>query len=120
MALKELSRVIKPKGKMMCIEALRHNPLIHNYRKRTPHLRTEWEVDHILGVESLELMQKYFHKVDAKYFHLTSLALVPLRKSIIFKILYPVFDFIDRIILSNKFIGKYGWIMAVELSDPIK
>jgi len=120
LALKELSRVIKPKGKMMCIEALRHNPLIHNYRKRTPHLRTEWEVDHILGVESLELMQKYFHKVDAKYFHLTSLALVPLRKSIIFKILYPVFDFIDRIILSNKFIGKYGWIMAVELSDPIK
>lgn len=119
-ALSELSRVIKKGGKMMCIEAMRHNPLIHNYRKKTPHLRTEWEVEHILGVESFEIMKKYFNKVDAKYFHLTSLALVPFRKSFLFPYLYPVFNFIDKILLSTKFIGKYGWIMAVELSDPVK
>ena len=119
-ALSELARVIKPQGKMMCLEALRHNPLIHLYRKRTPQLRTEWEVEHILGVESFELMKKYFHNVEAKYFHLLTLSLVPLRKTFLFPILYPVFDFLDKILLSTKLTGKYGWIMAIELSDPIK
>lgn len=118
--LKELARVLKPGSKMLCLEALRHNPLIHAYRKRTPHLRTEWEVEHILGVESLKVMEKYFDGVSVKFFHLTSLALVPIRKTFLFPILLPVFDFFDRILLSTKFIGKYGWIMAVELSDPKK
>ena len=119
-ALSELSRVMKPNGRMMCLEAMRHNPLIHNYRKRTPHLRTEWEVEHILGVESFEVMKKYFKNVDAKYFHLLTLALVPFRKTFLFPVLYPVLDFLDRILLSTKFIGKFGWIMAIELSEPIK
>ena len=119
-ALSELCRVLKPGAQMMCIEAMRHNPLIHSYRRRTPHLRTEWEVEHILGVESFEVMKKYFKTVNAKYFHLSTLALVPFRKTLLFPILYPVLDFLDKIILSNKFLGKYGWIMAIELSDPIK
>jgi ubiquinone/menaquinone biosynthesis C-methylase UbiE len=119
-ALSELARVLKPEGKMMCIEAMRHNPLIHWYRKRTPHLRTEWEIQHILGVESLDIMRKYFNDVNVKYFHLTSLVLVPFRKTFIFSLLLPIFNFIDKILLSNKFIGKYGWIMAIELSKPKK
>ena len=119
-ALSELARVLKPKGKMMCVEAMRHNPLIHWYRHRTPHLRTEWEVEHILGVESFDIMRKYFNGINVKYFHLTALALVPIRKTFLFPILLPVFNFIDKILLSNKFIGKYGWIMAIELSDPRK
>jgi ubiquinone/menaquinone biosynthesis C-methylase UbiE len=119
-ALRELARVLKPGAKMMCVEALRHNPLIHWYRRRTPHLRTEWEVDHILGVESLDLMRKYFSKVDVRFFHLTALALVPLRKTFLFPLLLPIFNAIDRVLLSNQVIGKYGWIMAVELSDPKK
>ena len=120
LALSELSRVLKPKGKMMCIEAIRHNPIIHWYRKKTPHLRTEWEVDHILGVESLDVFKKYFENVNVKYFHLTSLVLVPIRKTFFFPLLLPLFNFFDKILLSNKFIGKYGWIMAIELSNPKK
>ena len=119
-ALSELSRVIKPNGKMMCIEAMRHNPLIHAYRKKTPHLRTEWEVEHILGVESFDIMKKYFKNIKPKFFHLFTLGLVPLRKTFLFPILYPILNLLDKIILSNKFIGKFGWIMAIELSDPIK
>ena len=119
-ALSELSRVLKKDGEMICIEALRHNPLIHWYRKKTPHLRTEWEVEHILGVESLKVMEKYFEKVDVNFFHLTALILVPLRKSFIFPMLLPFFNFLDKLILSNRFIGKYGWIMSVELSSPKK
>ena len=119
-ALSELARVLRPGGKMMCVEAMRHNPLIHWYRKRTPHLRTEWEVEHILGVESLDIMRKYFNGVKVRYFHLSALALVPFRKTFLFPVLLPLFNFLDRIILSTQAIGKYGWIMAIELSDPKK
>lgn len=119
-AQSELARVLKPEGKMICVEALRHNPLIHWYRKRTPHLRTQWEVEHILGVESLEIMRKYFGKVDVRFFHLMALMLVPLRKTFLFPILLPVFNFIDSMLLSTRLIGKFGWIMVVELRQPKK
>lgn len=119
-ALAELSRVLKPEGRMICVEALRHNPLIHAYRKRTPHLRTEWEVEHILGVESLDVMKKYFENISVKFFHLTTLGLVPIRKTFLFPILYPILDFIDKILLSSQLIGKYGWIMVVEIHKPRK
>jgi ubiquinone/menaquinone biosynthesis C-methylase UbiE len=119
-ALAEIARVLKPEGEMICVEALRHNPLIHWYRRRTPHLRTEWEVDHILGIESLDVMRKYFGKVEVRFFHLTALALVPLRKTFLFRFLLPIFNLIDRALLSNQFIGKYGWIMIVELAQPKK
>jgi len=120
LALGELRRVLKPNAKMLCIEAMRHNPIIHAYRKRTPHLRTEWEVEHILGVESLEVMREYFQEVNVKFFHLTSLALVPLRKTFLFPVLLPIFNFIDSLLLKPQFIGKYGWIMLIELSSPKK
>lgn len=119
-ALAELARVLKADAKMICVEAMRHNPLIHWYRKRTPHLRTEWEVEHILGVESLETMKKHFETVNVKFFHLTVLALVPFRKTFLFPVLLPVFDFIDKRLLSIPAIGKFGWIMIIELGSPKK
>lgn len=119
-AISELSRVIKSGGKMICVEALRHNPFIHAYRKRTPHLRTKWEVEHILGIESLDIVRKYFSKVDVRFFHLASLAAVPFRKTPLFKPLRYTLDLIDRVILSNRIIGKYAWIMVFEMSGPIK
>jgi ubiquinone/menaquinone biosynthesis C-methylase UbiE len=119
-ALSELARVIKPTGSMICVEALRHNPIIHWYRHRTPHLRTEWEVEHILGVESLDIMRKYFGSVEVKYFHLAALAAVPFRKTFLFRPLLRVLNFVDKLILNNQFVGKYGWIMIVTLGNPVK
>ena len=119
-AMCELSRVLKPGAEMICIEALKHNPFIHYYRKRTPHLRTEWEFEHILGVEDLAVGQKYFEEVDVKFFHLAALASVPLRKTALFK---PVRNFLDRIdekLLRNPIIGKYAWIMIFILRNPKK
>lgn len=65
-------------------------------------------------------MRKYFGKVEVKFFHLSALALVPLRKTFLFRFLLPVFNFIDGILLPTQFLGKYGWIMAVELGQPKK
>lgn len=118
--LSELSRVLKHGGEMICVETLRHNPLIHYYRKRTPHLRTKWEVEHILRVQDLDIARKYFNKIEIKFFHLAVLAAVPFRKTIFFKPLKYILDAIDNIILNNATLGKYGWIMVFVLSEPKK
>jgi len=119
-ALRELCRVLKPHGEIMCVEALRHNPLIHWYRKRTPHLRTAWEVEHILSVQDLDIVKKYFLDVNVKYFHLAVLAAVPFRKTPFFKPIRGLLDQIDHILLRGDFIGKYGWIMIFTASRPKK
>lgn len=119
-AIAELARVLKPRGEMICVEALRHNPLIHWYRKRTPHLRTAWEVDHILGVQDLECARKYFGAVNVRFFHLAALAAVPFRKTPLFRPLRAVLDAVDRVILRNQAVGKYAWIMVFTLANPRK
>jgi ubiquinone/menaquinone biosynthesis C-methylase UbiE len=119
-ALSELARVLKPGASMICTEALRHNPIIHAYRQRTPHLRTQWEVEHILGVESLDVVRKYFRRVDVRFFHLSVLAAVPFRRTPLFQPLRRMFDRFDRLLLSRQPIGKYAWIMVFTMSDPIK
>ena len=120
LAMAELRRVLKPGGLMICVEALRHNPLIHWYRKKTPHLRTEWEVNHILGVEDLETVRQYFRCVEVKFFHLAVLAAVPFRKTFLFKPLRTILDEVDTLVLRNAKIGKYGWIMVFTMQGPIK
>ena len=116
----ELNRVLKPDGEMICVEALKHNPFIHWYRKKTPHLRTQWEVEHILGVQDLAVARKYFHKVDVRFFHLAVLAAVPFRKTRFFKPMCTFLNKIDSILLRNETIGKYGWIMIFIMSEPKK
>jgi len=119
-AMSELNRVLKPNGEMIGVEALRHNPIIHWYRKRTPHLRTEWEANHILRVQDLEVIKKYFEEVEVKYFHLLSLAAVPFRKTKIFHRLRYILDKMDKYLLSSQLIGKYGWIMVIVIKTPKK
>jgi SAM-dependent methyltransferase len=119
-AMSELRRVLKPNAEMICVEALKHNPIIHWYRKRTPHLRTEWEVEHILGVNDLNTAKKYFNHVDVKFFHLAVLAAVPFRNTFMFRPLRAFLDAIDRTILSNEIIGKYAWIMVFVMKNPKK
>jgi ubiquinone/menaquinone biosynthesis C-methylase UbiE len=119
-ALKELNRVLRPSGQMICIEALKHNPLIHRYRKRTPHLRTKWEVDHILGIDDLNVVREHFEEVSAKFFHLAVLAAVPFRKSFLFKPLRIFLDLIDLRLLRIPFLGKYAWITIFTMKHPLK
>ncbi len=119
-AMPELNRVLKPNGEMICVEALRHNPLIHWYRKRTPHLRTQWEFEHILGIDDLAIAKKYFHKVDVRFFHLAVLAVVPFRKTRFFKSVRSFLNKIDSVLLRSETVGKYGWIMVFIMINPKK
>lgn len=116
----ELARVLKPNAEMICIEALRHNPFIHLYRKLTPHLRTEWEVEHILTARHLSLARRYFADVNARFFHLSVLFAVPFRKTRLFRPLRRILDALDDWILRPPLIGRYAWIMVFTLSRPRK
>ncbi len=119
-ATSELARILRPDGKVVCTEAIRHNPLIHWYRKKTPHLRTQWEVEHILGIHDMDIVKKYFQEVNIKFFHLLELSAVPFRKTRLFKPLLSFLNKIDSLLLKNEMIGKYSWIMVFIISRPKK
>lgn len=119
-AMRELARIIKPDGEMICIETLRHNPFIHLYRKMTPHLRTEWEVGHILGVHDLDRVRAHFGKVHVRFFHLAALAAVPFRNTRLFHPILRLLDQVDGALMKRDWIGRYGWIMVFTLAEPMK
>ena len=117
--LAQINKVLKPDGKAIFLEALANNPIIHAYRKRTPHLRTAWEADHILRFEDAAKMRKYFNRVEVRPFHLLVLGAVPLRKTPLFKPALKVLDRLDRALLRLPGVRKQGWMAAFMLSDPI-
>lgn len=119
-AFTELSRILKPQGKLVCTEAIRHNPIIHWYRNRTPHLRTEWEVEHILGFPEIKSGGKYFSKINHRSFHLMGLVSVPFRKTFFFETLLGLLNVVDRVMLTIPYLRRMAWIAVVVYSQPKK
>ncbi|MBI5643075.1 MAG: class I SAM-dependent methyltransferase [Deltaproteobacteria bacterium] len=120
-AYAELARVLKPDGKVLCNETLGHNPLIHMYRRRTPHLRTEWEVNHILHRKDIERASRYFYEVRVLgFFHLASIAAVPLRNSRLFGPTLAMLEGVDRVLLKLPLVKWQAWQVIFVLSHPRK
>lgn len=117
-AYPELSRALKPTGKILCIEAVGHNPFIRAYRKLTPHLRTSWEVDHILKMKDLRQAGDYFDGIHVKFFHLFAIGAIPFRKTPLFHPVLSAFDALDRIALRIPGLRTMAWQMVFELSAP--
>ena len=120
-AYAELARILKPTGEVICTEALRHNLAIHAYRKLTPHLRSEWEVDHILGKPEIERARESFDGVKvAKFFHLASIAAVPFRNVPGFDLLRRALDAVDTVLLRIPGLRWQAWMAVFVLSRPRK
>lgn len=120
-AYSELARVLAPDGAMIATEALRHNKLIHRYRQGTPHLRSAWEVDHILGKSDIELASRYFADVKVlRWFHLATLAAIPFRDRVFFRPLLRALAGVDALILRIPGIRWQAWMAVFEVSKPRK
>ncbi len=108
--MKELFRVLKKGGKVICIEALGINPILNLYRRKTPEQRTHWETANILTFKHLKIANKYFKVENIQYWHFLS----PLAK--FSKILLPIFNFLDSKIFSKiPFLNRLAWIFTFEL-----
>ena len=118
-ALGQIRKVLVPQGKAIFLEALANNPIIHAYRRRTPHLRTAWETEHILRYEDAARMRRFFKKVEVRSFHLAVLGAVPLRKTPLFGAARAVLDGVDSVILRAPGLRAQGWMACFLLSDPI-
>jgi len=117
-AMQQLSRVIKHDGFVICTEAVRYNPIIHRYRKLTPHLRTEWEVDNLLGMKHLRISEKYFAKIDVRFFNLATLACIPFRNTFVFNPLLNVLEKIDSVLLEIPVLKWMAWQMVIIFEKP--
>ena len=120
LALGQIRKVLVPGGKAIFLEALANNPVIHAYRKRTPHLRTAWEAEHILRYEDATRMRRFFKTVDVRTFHLAALAAVPLRDSRVFEPVRTALDSVDSVILRVPGLRAQGWMACFLLYDPIQ
>ena len=89
-----VARVLRPGGSAIFVEPLGHNPLINAYRRRTPSLRTVDE--HPLLLADLEQAREQFRAVDARYFHLSSLAAIPIRRRQRFRSIVAGCERLDR------------------------
>jgi ubiquinone/menaquinone biosynthesis C-methylase UbiE len=108
--MKELQRVLKKDGRVICIEALGINPLLNFYRKVTPEQRTHWETANILTFKHIKVAQKYFKVQNIKYWHFLS----PLAK--FSRVLLPIFNFLDSNFFSNiPFLNRLAWTFTFEL-----
>lgn len=117
-ALPELARILKPDGYIICDEPLAYNPIFQLYRRLTPHLRTEWEKEHILTKEDVNLSKKYFGKVENNFFHLFTLLAVPFRNLSCFNFILGFLEKIDSAILKLPGLKWWAWQIIFILSGP--
>ena len=119
-ALKEMVRILKPEGSIICNEPLSHNPIFQLYRKLTPHLRSEWEKEHILSKKEIKLAERYFGKIEKRFFHLFALLAVPFGSTFLFKPILWFFEKIDSIMLSLPGLKWWAWQIIFILSKSRK
>tara|TARA_B100001250_G_scaffold401785_1_gene414064 strand:+ start:117 stop:977 length:861 start_codon:yes stop_codon:yes gene_type:complete len=108
-AFPELRRILKPGGKILASEALNYNPAIKLYRMLTPAMRTDFEKEHILSLKDLKFAEHFFEVKDIKYWHVIGYIGGKIR------FMFPVLDFLDRILEKIPGIQLMGWIFTFVL-----
>jgi ubiquinone/menaquinone biosynthesis C-methylase UbiE len=117
-AFPELARVMRPGGRVLCVEALAYNPVIKAYRNRTPHLRTDWEKKHILSMREVRYAKQWFNVENVKFFLLASplatfLPAGPVRRTGI-----AIGHALDSVLTRVPALNLWSWQFAFELVKP--
>ena len=114
LALPEVARVLRPGGRAVFYEPLGHNPAINLFRRRTPALRTEDE--HPLLMADLRLAARHAAHVDVAFFHLATLAAVPLRARRGFPAVLRGLEAVDAVLLHRRSpLRRWAWFAVIEL-----
>ncbi len=117
LAYGEIARVLKPGGIAVFLEPLGHNPFINAYRRRTPGLRTVDE--HPLRKGDFELARNWFADVQVDYFHLATLAAIPLRRRRQFGAIVDALDKVDRRVFRlAPATQKHAWMAVLRFAGP--
>lgn len=114
----ELHRLMAPGGRILCAEALSHNPFIQLYRNRTPQLRTDYEKRHILGVRDIKLARRWFRVENVRYWLMASplatfLPAGPVRRAGI-----AAGHAIDAVLTRVPLLRLWSWQVSFELVKP--
>lgn len=117
---KEAVRLLRPGGQFLCVEAIRHNPVIHTYRKLTPHLRTAWEAKHILGRPEIMYLADHFEHCELQLFHMSTLLTVPLRRTPFFQTALSIAESVDQLLTSVPGLRWMAWQAVFVLKNPKK
>jgi hypothetical protein len=99
------------------MEPLGHNPLINEFRRRTPSLRTPDE--HPLLLRDFELAKTYFRRVDVTFYGLFSLLALPVPDSNFRVKLIDRLSAMDAAVLPKAGkLGRFAWFAIMKLSEP--
>lgn len=117
-AFPELNRIMRPGGRVLCVEALAYNPVIQLYRNRTPHLRTDWEKRHILSMREVRFAKQWFNVENVRFFLMASplatfLPAGPVRRGGI-----ALAQFVDSVATRIPGLQLWSWQFAFELVKP--
>lgn len=116
-AYAEIARTLTPGGHAIFMEPLGYNPAINLYRRLTPHMRTPDE--HPLMLPDIALADKYFNKVEARFFVLTTFASIPfLGRRSFQKVLYSLEAIDQWLFRTIPFLRRYAWQVVLVLSQP--
>jgi SAM-dependent methyltransferase len=113
----ELARLLRPAGAAIFAEPMGHNPLINWYRQRTPDMRTADE--HPMLEADFALARRYFASVDVAYFHLATLAALPVCGKPGSAALVNALDGIDRLLFKAlPPLRRHAWYAVIVMSRP--
>lgn len=130
--IREVKRVLKPKGIAVFSEPLTYNPIINIYRNMAHNVRTDDE--HPLSYEDIAVIKKAFIRTNHKEFHLFTLLIfvwfyfierlhpnkVRYWKKIIneadkYKTIFSFLNSIDKnILFIFPFLKKYCWVTVIK------
>ncbi|HEY8164069.1 MAG TPA: class I SAM-dependent methyltransferase, partial [Gemmatimonadaceae bacterium] len=117
-AYPELARIMRPGGRILCVEALAYNPVIQLYRNRTPELRTDWEKKHILGMREVKLARHWFNVENVKFFLMAAPLATLLPAGAVRRGFITVGHAIDSIATRIPGLQLWSWQFAFELVKP--
>jgi SAM-dependent methyltransferase len=107
----EVARILRPGGTAVFWEPLGGNPLIGLYRALTPKVRTEDE--HPLVQQDIKILSQSFD-VDASYYGLTTLTVVPLRNTPLNR-LRGVAEKLDELAFRIPSFNRMAWFAVIVL-----